>query len=401
MSRFIRENKNYDSFGSQGIFISNMIMRFFYNEKIAEKDILNLNPAKGLKGDLDKLATTKELNRLLFQGDNLEIMRILIKHYHLAGSIDLVYIDPPFSTNTVFKMDDFRTSTVSSSVKDRIAYTDTLKGAEFLEFLRQRLILIRELMSQRGSLYLHIDYKMGHYVKIIMDEIFGPEKFRNDITRIKCNPKNFKRKGYGNMKDLILFYTKGKDFIWNEPLEDRNEGELARLFNKVDQEGRQYTTNPLHAPGETQNGATGQEWKGIKPPKGRHWRYAPKVLDELEKQGIIEWSKNGVPRKKIFADDFDKKRVQDIWEYKDKPNPSYPTEKNLDLLKRIIQTSSNEGDLVMDCFCGSGGFLYIADSLKRRWLGVDSSKEAIQVTQKRLAKEPSLFNDESIAHFTL
>jgi adenine-specific DNA-methyltransferase len=151
--------------------------------------------------------------------------------------------------------------------------------------------MIRELMSDRSSIYLHIDYKIGHYVKVMMDEIFGITNFRNDIARIKCNPKNFKRKGYGNIKDLILFYTKTDDFIWNEPMVQRTDDEVERLFKKIDKDGRRYTTTPLHAPGETKNGVTGQNVERKYPPKGRHWRYDPKVLDELDSQGLIEMVK--------------------------------------------------------------------------------------------------------------
>ena len=147
-----------------------------------------------------------------------------------------------------------------------MAYIDKLLGADYLEFIRERLIFIRELMSDEASIYLHIDYKIGHYVKIIMDEIFGVKNFRNDITRIKCNPKNFSRKAYGNIKDLILYYTKSDKYIWNEPKQGRSEDEVKRLFNKVDRNGRYYTTNPLHAPGETTNGNTGKAWKSILPP---------------------------------------------------------------------------------------------------------------------------------------
>ena len=376
-------------------------MKLSYKDKIEKEDILALQTKKVFKGDKSQLNFKETLNRFLFQGDNFEIMQSLIRKHKLVGSVDLVYIDPPFSTNTVFRINDYHISTISSSKTDRIAYSDTLKGAEFLEFLRQRLFLIRELMSNKSSIYLHIDYKIGHYVKIIMDEVFGPENFRNDITRIKCNPKNFKRKGYGNIKDLILFYTKTNDFTWNEPMESRKDAELERLFNKIDSDGRHYTTNPLHAPGETENGNTGKEWKGIKPPKGRHWRYAPDVLDELEKNGLIEWSKNGVPRKKIYVDDYQTKRVQDIWEYKDKQKPIYPTEKNLDMLERIINTSSQKGDLVMDCFCGSGGFLFVAEKLNRRWIGIDSSSEAISTTTKRFEKDKNLFSKKDITKLVL
>ena len=325
----------------------------------------------------------------LIKGDNLKILKSLIEDYNLKGKIDLVYIDPPFATNNHFTIGDDRVSTISNGKDDKTAYKDELVGSEFLEFLRERLIFLRELLSEKGSIYLHIDYKIGHYVKIIMDEVFGIENFRNDITRIKCNPKNFKRKAYGNIKDLILFYSKSKNPIWNEPKEEFTKEDIEKLFKKIDKDGRRYTTIPLHAPGETRNGPTGQEWKGEKPPKGRHWRSDPKILDEWNKQGLIEWSANGVPRKKIYADERNGKRKQDIWEYKDYQYPSYPTEKNIDLLKTIISTSSNPDSIVLDCFCGSGTTLHAAQELGRKWIGIDQSDEAIRITQERLKNIPS------------
>jgi adenine-specific DNA-methyltransferase len=226
-----------------------------------------------------------------------------------------------------------------------------------------------------------------------MDEIFGRKNFRNDITRIKCNPKNFNRKAYGNIKDLILFYSKSENPVWNNPKMSFSEEDEIRLFKKIDNQGRRYATIPLHAPGETKNGNTGKEWRGIKPPKGRHWRSEPKILEELDQQGLIEWSVNGVPRKKIFLDEKDGKKTQDIWEFKDPQYPQYPTEKNIDLLKFIINASSNEGGLVLDCFCGSGTTLVAAQQLKRYWIGIDESMAAIKVTQKKLADQ---INDSSI-----
>jgi len=334
-------------------------------------------------------------DNLLIHGDNLRVLKSLLTHYGMKANVDLVYIDPPFATDTVYKHNTRRTSTVSPANDDHVAYADKLKGTEFLEFLRERLILIRELMASHASIYLHIDCKIGHYVKIIMDEVFGQENFRNDITRIKCNPKNFARKGYGNVKDLILFYTRSEDFIWHEPKLPLTQEETERLFPKIDAHGRRYTTTPLHAPGETQKGNTGREWKGQLPPKGRHWRYDPSVLDELDAQGLIEWSSTGNPRKIIYADEAEArgKRLQDIWEFKDPPYPRYPTEKNLDLLRTIIATSSDPGQRVLDCFCGSGTTLVAAQKLGRHWIGVDESKVAIDISKSRLAgKDKSLIS---------
>ena len=146
--------------------------------------------------------TTK---KLLIKSDNIKGLNYLLNKRDLKGKIDLVYIDPPFATGGNFTITDGRASTISNSKNGDIAYSDKLLGNDFLDFIRKRLLLLKELMSEQGSIYLHIDYKIGHYVKIIMDEVFGIENFRNDITRIKCNPKNFNRLGYGNVKDLILF----------------------------------------------------------------------------------------------------------------------------------------------------------------------------------------------------
>ena len=362
-------------------------MLLYYDDKKNVRDVLERTP----KAVLESVYGVGASNRLIY-GDNLPVLSALLDNYR--GTVDLIYIDPPFATNAEFRIGVDRANTISGSLSDRLAYADTLVGAEFLEFLRERLLLLRELMSQHGSIYLHIDYKVGHYVKVLMDEIFGPGNFRNDIARVKSNPKNFLHKGYGNIKDMILFYSKSGSMTWNDPKIPLSEEDIEQRFNKTDADGRRYTTIPLHAPGETTNGDTGREWRGMKPPKGRHWRSAPEVLEKLDKQGLVEWSSSGVPRKKIYADESEGKRVQDIWEFKDPQYPSYPTQKNADMLNRIISASSNEGDLVLDCFCGSGTTLLSARSLGRRWIGVDSSEAAIETTKKRLAETPcDLFTD--------
>src|SRR3989338_2112017 len=369
-------------------------MQLKYANKKNKKDIL-------LKGGKFKLVQVKEVQgagNMLIAGDNLKALKCLLFDLKLRNSIDLVYIDPPFATNNVFKIGTDRANTISSSQLDEVAYEDTLAGADFIEFLRQWLILLRELMSDKASIYLHIDYKIGHYVKIVMDEIFGVKNFRNDITRIKCSPKNFSRRAYGNIKDLILFYTMSSKYTWNETRVPLLENDVEKLFKKRNKTGRQYTTVPLHAPGETNGGATGKPWRGIAPPKGRHWRSAPDVLDKLDKDGLIEWSATGVPRKIIYADEAEKKgkKLQDIWEFKDPMYPEYPTEKNIDLLEMIIKTSSNECDLVLDCFAGSGTTILAADKLKRRWIGIDQSEHAIKLIEKRVKKiESDLFRRKS------
>ncbi len=324
------------------------------------------------------------MENLLIKSDNIAGLEYLLEEKNLGGKIDLVYIDPPFATGIDFTITDGRASTISNSRRGEVAYSDRLTGNDFLEFLRKRLILIKELMSDQGSIYLHIDYKVGHYVKILMDEVFGIDNFRNDITRIKCNPKNFKRVGYGNIKDMILFYSKTNSPIWNEPKEKYTEEDYIRLFPKVDKDGRRYSTTPIHAPGETKKGNSNKPFKGIMPPEGRHWRVSVETLEKWDDEGLIEWSSNGNPRKINYADERDGKRVQDIWEFKDPQYPVYPTEKNSDLLDLIIKTSSNQDSIVLDCFCGSGTTLHSAQSLGRKWIGIDQSDLAIEASIKKL-----------------
>lgn len=323
---------------------------------------------------------------LLIQGENLSILSLLSRIPKINGQIGLVYIDPPFGTKQSFTITDNRVATISRSNGGKVAYHDHLYGDAYLDFLRSRLAAIREIMANEGSIYVHIDYKVGHYVKCLMDEIFGQKNFINDIARIKCNPKNFSRAGYGNMKDMILFYTKTKRFIWNDVKKVIDIALKDDRFRYVDSNGRHYTTTPLHAPGETLNGPTGKPWRGIFPPKGRHWRYPPEVLEQLDRKGSVEWSSTGNPRKKIYAEEIMNSgiKIQDVWTFKDPQTPSYPTAKNMEMLKLIVANSSRPGDIILDAFCGSGTTLLAARELGRRWIGIDSSREAIAVAIKRL-----------------
>lgn len=341
-----------------------------FNDFKSPKEFLQESYKNALQGDFSK-------SNLLIFDDNLNAMQFLLQEKAYKNALDLIYIDPPFATNNTFRMG----STISASLSANVAYDDKFSLEAYLEFLYYRFILMREMLSEKGSIYVHTDSKIGHYVKIVLDEIFGKEHFINDITRIKCNPKNFAKKGYGNVKDSILFYSKGADFIWNEVSQKVSQNDLAKRFNKRDEKGA-YTTIPLHAPGETKNGESGKEWNGLKPPKGRHWRCALSELDSLQKEGLIEWSKNGNPRKKIYAKDYGYKKIQDIWEFKDSQKVLYPTQKNTALLRQILLMSSNENSLVMDCFCGGGGFLQEASCLKRKFIGIDESAQAIAINKE-------------------
>lgn len=313
----------------------------------------------------------------LYHADNLPVLSALAQDDSVAGKVKLVYIDPPFATASAFE-----------SRKQEHAYDDHLVGPAFVESLRERLILIHHLLANDGSLYLHLDDRMISHFRVILDEIFGEKNFRNCITRKKCNPKNYTRKAYGNVADYILFYTKSDNYVWNRPIEKWDDAKAVKEYQYVDPDGRRYKKVPIHAPG-IRNGETGKEWRGKPPPPGKHWQYTPSTLDEMDARGEIYWSATGNPRRKIYLENSAGIPVQDIWmDMRDAHNQNihitgYPTEKNPALLARIIEASSNPGDLVMDCYSGSGTTIAVAASLKRRWIGVDRSDEAIRTTLRR------------------
>jgi adenine-specific DNA-methyltransferase len=314
----------------------------------------------------------------LYFGENLSVLSSLAADPKLCGQVRLVYIDPPYATQTTFQ---------SRTLVH--AYEDVFEMAEYLEFMRERIVFLHRLLSSDGSIYLHIDDKMLFHVKLILDEVFGLSNYRNCITRKKCNPKNYTRNTFGNVSDYILFYTKSDSYVWNRQTEPWTE-ERAKEYQYTDEEtGRRYMRVPVHAPG-SRNGETGKMWRGKMPPPGKHWQFAPSKLDAFDAKGEIHWSKNGNPRRKVYLDTSTGVGVQDIWmDFRDAHNQNicvtgYPTEKNADLLRRIVNASSNAGDIVLDCFAGSGTTLSVAEELGRSWIGVDNSLEAIRTINQRL-----------------
>jgi len=313
----------------------------------------------------------------LYHADNLQVLAALAQDESIAGKVKLAYIDPPFATAAAFE-----------SRKQAHAYDDYLTGPEFVEALRERIIFIHHLLADDGSFYLHLDERMIFHLRLVLDEIFGESNFRNCITRKKCNPKNYTRKTYGNIADYILFYTKTNNYVWNRPIEQWDETRAIKEYPYIDSDGRRYKKVPIHAPG-VRNGETGKAWRGKLPPPGKHWQYLPETLDSMDARGEIFWSSTGNPRRKIYLENSKGIPVQDIWmDVRDAHNQNihitgYPTEKNPALLTRIIEASSNPGDMVMDCYCGSGTTLAAASELGRRWIGVDNSKEAIKTTLSR------------------
>ena len=353
-----------------------------YTGKLSRHDVLALAPVQPVE-----IPIQSEAGRL-FQGDNLAAMLWLRQQAEVRRNVRSVYIDPPYATAMAF---------VDRDAKH--AYDDHLDGADYLEFLRQRLIVIHDLLADDGSIFLHLDQNMVFEAKLLMDEVFGRENFRNFITRKKCNTKNYTRNAFGNIADHILFYSKSDAYVWHRVYDEWSEEKMAEEYQCVDEKtGRRYKKVPVHAPG-IRHGETGKPWRSKLPPHGKHWQYPPAKLDEMDAAGQIYWSPNSNPRRKVYFDASKGIPAQDIWMgFKDAHNQNvhitgYPTEKNFELVRRIVAASTNPGDLVMDCFCGSGTTLEAAASLGRRFLGIDVADAAIKATVKRLNHGRSAMGD--------
>ena len=327
-------------------------------------------------------------NKLIF-GDNLQAMKTLLemkRRGELCNAdgtpgVRLVYIDPPFSSRQEFR-----------GSKDEKAYQDKIAGAQFIEFLRRRLLLLRELLADDGAIYVHLDQRKAHYAKILLDEIFGEQNFINEIVWKRLSAHNDAQK-YGPIHDSIFFYSRSSNYVWNEQYGAASQEYIDQFFDSVDAEsGRRYARGDLTARG-TRRGETGKPWRGIDPnEKGNHWKVRPSELDRLDAAGKIHWpaKEGGMPRLKRFADELQGVQLQDMWlDIKLMHNLSvertgYPTQKPEELLARVIQASSNSGDIVLDAFGGSGTTCAVAEKLGRRWIGIDCGKLSIYTIQKRL-----------------
>lgn len=324
-------------------------------------------------------------NQLIF-GDNLQAMKHLLelKRAGLLRNSDgttgirLVYIDPPFATKQ-----DFR------GTQEQRAYQDRVVGAQFLEFLRKRFVFIREMLSDDGALYLHLDPKKAHYAKALADEVFGEARFRNEIIWPCTNAHN-ETKQYGRIHQVLFFYTKSKDYVWNPQRVPFSQAQLSRY--KRDSKGRLYTCQDLTA--ERRNSNSGKfVWRGTFPSEGRGWGYELQQLEQWWKESRIATKRDGTPRQDgliVYLNDTEGQTPQSIWS--DIPrigNTSaerldYPTQKPEALLERVIFTSSNKGDLVLDCFAGSGTTSAVSEKLGRRWIAIDCGKLAVYTIQKRM-----------------
>lgn len=338
-----------------------------YPGKADEQSVIDHTRPALLEKAKEYLHSSNDCLNMLIKGDNLHALKALllkkraslIRNHDNSEGVRLVYIDPPFSTGLDFKSND-----------NKKAYMDKLDGSEFMEFLRKRLILLRELLSEEGSIFVHLDWKKAHYVKIVMDELFGKENFLNDIIwhyggrGAKAVARQFSRN-----HDIILWYRKNRH-VFNRPLKGRRIRKGEGGF-RMDEDGRWFKTSP-------------------------RGDYTDESVSTLMRQGRIHTTRNNKVRVKYFLKEdgeylIEESPMSDVWDnipdamhLPKAEKTGYPTQKPEALLERLINAASNEGDIVLDGFAGSGTTLVAAERLKRRWIGIDSSALSVSTMEKRL-----------------
>jgi DNA modification methylase len=358
----------------------------------------------------------------LFYGDNLDVLR----RYVRDESVDLVYLDPPFNSrqdyNVLFaEKDGTRSSSQITAFEDtwewnldaekayqeiveaggRVsdvmrAFRTFLLGSDMMAYLAMmapRLIELHRVLKVTGSIYLHCDPTASHYLKILLDAIFSPQYFRNEIIWQRTSAHANVLQKFGAVHDTLLFYSKGDSFIWNQQYLPYDEEYLDTFFDQVDADGRKYFRRDLTASMSRASKGQLYEWKGVRPPPSRCWAMTQDKMDEFDAQGKIHWPKKigGMPRLKLYPEDMPGVALKDIWsDIRTMHNLSserlgYPTQKPESLLERIVQASSNEGDVVLDPFCGCGTAVSVAQRLKRKWIGIDITHLAVNLIKKRLA----------------
>lgn len=357
----------------------------------------------------------------LYYGDNLEVLR-----RHVGDeSVDLVYLDPPFNSqqtyNVLFKQrdgsgaasqlhafkDTWQWDAVSAGAYRELvarggkisetlqAFHQLLGGSDMLAYLSMmapRLIELHRVLKPTGSLYLHCDQTASHYLKLLLDAVFGPENFRNEIIWKRHNARSGGRQ-FPRTHDVLLFFSRGGAPFFNEVKVPGDPGKVPHTLIKG-ADGKKYQTYELTAPGATKNGESGKAWRGFDPNVyGRHWANAHATMDAWDKSGQIHWPKEGGFPRRRAKEPFDllsrTVSVGDVWVDIDRLNQTaqerlgYPTQKPETLLDRVISASSKEGDVVLDPFCGCGTTIAAAHRLKRRWIGIDVTQASIVVIKQR------------------
>jgi DNA modification methylase len=355
----------------------------------------------------------------LYYGDNLDVLRRYVKD----ESVDLVYLDPPFNSrqdyNVLFaEKDGSQSSSQIHAFEDtwewnleaqqsyeqiveqggRVA--DALRAFKtflfntdmmaYLAMMAPRLVELRRVLKETGSIYLHCDPTASHYLKILMDAAFGPENFRNEITWKRTNGHNDARRKFGDQSDIILFFAKSDSSVFNRAYTAYSESYLKSHYNQKEPNGRKYRTDNLRSPHPRPN--LTYDYKGFKPhPNG--WSVSREVMERLDAEGRLYFpaSRDGRIAVKRYLDEMPGSPVGNLWEDIPPINSQaqerlgYPTQKPEALLERILKASSNEGDVVLDPFCGCGTTVQVAQRLNRRWIGIDITHLAIGLIKKRLS----------------
>jgi DNA modification methylase len=341
------------------------------------------------------------LNKI-FWGDNLQVMSHLLKEFR--GKVNLVYIDPPFDSKADYKkkisLKGQQVSNDQNAFEEK-QYTDIWSNDEYLQFMYERLILIRELLVDDGTFILHCDWHKSQYLRCILDEIFGLENFRNEISWQRTRSAKYQSKFFSKTHDNVFIYTKSDLFTFNNLYLPHREELLNSHYNKIeDTTRRRYTLDNFSQAGQGEPRKFGD--KLIPPPPGKHWIWSQEKIDDGMENGRIVFTKNGTPRLKRYLDETKGEPVQDIWIDIPEINSQaieregYPTQKPEALLERIIKASSNPNDIIFDCFMGSGTTQAVTMKLGRRFIGVDINLGAVQTTTKRLLGIAESLNSQQI-----
>ncbi len=334
-------------------------------------------------------------NRLIW-GDNKLVMASLLKDF--KGQIDLIYIDPPFDVGADFTMNvqiGAKSEFVEKdqSTLEMVAYRDIWgRGTDsYLQMMYERLTLARELLADHGSIYVHCDWRVNSYLRLILDDLFGKENAVNEIAWKRTTAHGDAAQGarrYDIVHDSIHFYIKGSVFTWNTQYVPFSEEQIEQQYNKVDETGRKYRLVTPTA--KKKGGDTRYEWMGVEPPPGRYWAYTREKMQAMHDAGRLYYSSTGQPYIKYYLDERPGVAVQSFWSDVTPLAPTalertgYNTQKPEALVERIIRASSNENALVADFFCGSGTTGAVAERLNRRWIMCDLGRFAIHTSRKRL-----------------
>ena len=317
----------------------------------------------------------------IFWGDNLQVMSHMLKEYR--GQVQMIYIDPPFDSKAQYKKTiKVKSNDVSNDMMsfEEKQYNDIWTNDTYLQFMYERIILLRELLSENGSIWVHCDMSKGHYLKVILDEVFGQDNFINQITWKRTFAHGDMGQGakhLGRISDYILVYKKSENVKLNSVYSPYEQEYIERVYKYQDEDGRRWQSVSLTGPGGAAKGNPFYEFLGV----SRYWQYS---------QEIYQSKPGAVPRRKMYLDEAKGVQLQDIWtdivpvQGAAGENENYPTQKPISLLERILDVATDLGDLVFDCFMGSGTTQAVAMMKQRRFIGADINLGAIQITTKRL-----------------